>query len=162
NYNLVNLRQNIFTSNLSLTYRITGNISLISGTALSRFQSKLPLASAIKTLNLPLGVDFSSQRFGAGFQYQSTTNFNGSHGNDFGANLRGSLRQLQFSAFFRRNVQVPTVEAIFAQLPGLQDLIERSGIIAATPDQIAQLLRNTALLTTLGFSDALTVNLSPA
>jgi hypothetical protein len=162
NYNLINLRQNTFSSNLSLTYKVTRGISLIGGTALSRFQSKLPLTSAIRTLNLPLGIDFSSQHFGAGFQYQSTTNFKGSHGNDFGVNLRGSVRQFQLSTFFRRNVQVPTVEAIFAQLPGLQDVLERSGIIAATPDQIAQLLRNTALLTTLGFSDALTVNLSPA
>ena len=161
-YNLVNLKQNTFTSNLALAYKITANFSLIGGAAVSRFQSQLPLTAAIKTLNLPLGVDFSSRRFGAGFQYQSTTNFNGSHGNDFGGNLRGSIRQFQLSSFFRRNVQVPTVEAIFAQLPGLQDVLERSGIIAATPDQIAQLLRNTALLTTLGFSDALTVNLSPA
>jgi hypothetical protein len=161
-YNLVNLKQKTLTSNLALTYKLTGNFSLIGGAAVSRFQSQLPLTTAVKTLNIPLGVDFSSRRFGAGFQYQSTTNFNGSHGNDFGGNLRGSIRQFQLSTFFRRNVQVPTVEAIFAQLPGLQDVLERSGIIAATPDQIAQLLRNTALLTTLGFSDAFTVNLSPA
>ena len=162
NYNLVNLKQKTFTSNLTVTYKLTGNFSVNGGMAVSRFQSQLPLTAAIKTLNIPVGVDFSSHHFGAGFQYQSTTNFQGSHGNDFGVNLRGSIRQFQVSTFFRRNVQVPTVEAIFAQVPGLQDVLERSGIIAATPDQIAQLLRNTALLTTLGFSDALTVNLSPA
>lgn len=162
NYDLVNLKQKTFTSNLTLAYKLSHNFSVNGGTAVSDFKSQLPLTAAIKTLNIPLGIDFASRRFGAGFQYQSTTNFQGSHGNDFGVNLRGSVRHFQLSTFFRRNVQVPTVEAIFAQVPGMQDVLERSGIIAATPDQIAQLLRNTALLTTLGFSDALTVNLSPA
>ncbi|HEX7961701.1 MAG TPA: carboxypeptidase regulatory-like domain-containing protein, partial [Terriglobales bacterium] len=162
NYELVNLKQKTFTTNLTLTYKLSNHFSLNNGVALSQFRSQVPASAAIKTLNLPVGIDFSSRHFGGGFQYQSTINFQGNRGNDFGVNLRSSVRQFQFSTFFRRNVQVPTVQAIFAQLPELQDVLERSGIVAATPDQIAQLLRNTALLTTLGFSDALVVNLAPA
>jgi uncharacterized protein (DUF2141 family) len=57
---------------------------------------------------------------------------------------------------------VPTLAAVFSQIPGLQDALDRAGIVAETPDQLAQLLRNTALLETLGFTNLLTVNLAPS
>jgi hypothetical protein len=77
-------------------------------------------------------------------------------------NLRGSAGQFHGSAFFRHDVQVPTVSAIFSQIPGLQDALLRAGITATTPDQLADLLRNTALLETLGFTNLFSVDLAPA
>ncbi len=161
-YNLMTLRQNTFTESATLMWKASRNFSLYGGSGFSTFQSIVPLSSKIQTLELPLGINFSSRHFGAGAQYQNTTNFNGTGGNDFGGNLRGSVGRLQLSTFFQHDVQVPTVQAIFAQVPGLQDVLERSGIVATTPEEIAQLLRNTALLATLGFSNALTVDLAPA
>ena len=64
--------------------------------------------------------------------------------------------------FYRHDVQVPTLAAVFSQVPGLQDALDRAGIVANTPDELAQLLRNTALLETLGFTNLLTVNLAPS
>ncbi|HEX4604658.1 MAG TPA: carboxypeptidase regulatory-like domain-containing protein, partial [Candidatus Angelobacter sp.] len=114
-------------------------------------------------LNLPAGVDYSSRHFGAGFQYQRTVIIEGGGGgNDFAVNARASAGAFQLSGFFRHDVQVPTLAAIFSQIPGLQDALDRAGIVASTPEQLADLLRNTALLQLLGFTNAFTVNLAPA
>src|SRR6266853_1439512 len=68
----------------------------------------------------------------------------------------------QLSGFYRHDVQVPTLAAIFSQIPGLQDALDRAGIVASTPEQLAELLRNTALLQLLGFTNPFTVNLAPS
>jgi len=43
------------------------------------------------------------------------------------------------SGFYRHDVQVPTLAAIFSQVPGLQDALDRAGIVASTPEQLAEL-----------------------
>ena len=161
-FNLAQLQQNTLTANILTNFKLNRNFSLTGGSAYSLFVSKQPISSRISTLNVPAGIDFSSRHFGSGFQYQRTINFDGSGGNDFAANVRGSAGQFHGTAFFRRDVQVPTVAAIFAQIPGLQDALFRAGITASTPDQLAELLRNTALLEALGFTNLLTVDLAPA
>lgn len=161
-FNLPILQQKTFTANTDFTFKLTRNFSLLSGVAYSDFQSQLPAAAGIQTLNIPIGMDFSSRHFGAGYSYQRTENFDGTGGNDHTVNVRGAAGNFLMSAFFRHDVQVPTIASVFAQIPGLQDLLERAGIIVSSPDQLAALLNNTALLATLGFSTPLTVNLAPA
>lgn len=161
-FNLPQLRQNTLTASALANFKLNRNFSLTGGSAYSSFQIQQPLSSRISTLNIPAGIDFSSRHFGSGFQYQRTINFDGSGGNDYAANVRGSAGQFHGTAFFRHDVQVPTAAAIFAQIPGLQDALFRAGITASTPDQLAELLRNTALLEALGFTNLLTVNLAPA
>lgn len=160
-FNLPLLQQNTFSVNSTFTYKLNRNFSLLSGAAYSRFASQLPAAATIETVNLPIGMDFASRHFGTGFEYQRTDNFDGSGGNDYSFNIRGSAGQFQMSAFYRHDVQVPTIASVFAQIPGLQDLLQRTGIVVTSPDELAQLLNNTALLATLGFSAPLTVNLAP-
>jgi hypothetical protein len=77
-------------------------------------------------------------------------------------NVRGSAKQFQVSGFYRHDVQVPTLAAIFSQVPGLQDALDRAGIVASTPEQLASLLQNTAILQLLGFTNAFVVNLAPS
>lgn len=160
-FNLSTLRQNTFTGSSSFTYKLNRNFSLLSGASYSRFQSLLPATLTVESLNLPIGFDFSSRHFGTGFEYQRTDNFDGSGGNDYNINVRGSARQFQASAFYRHDVQVPSVASVFAQLPGLEELLQRAGIVITDPEQLVQLLNNTALLATLGFAAPLTVNLAP-
>jgi hypothetical protein len=160
-FNLSTLKQNTLTSGSNLTFKLNRNFSLLGGASYSRFQSQIPAAQTIESLNLPLGMDFSSRHFGTGFQYARTDNFDGSGGNDYSFNVRGSARQFLASAFYRHDVQVPTVASVFAQIPGLEDLLQRAGIVITNPDQLALLLNNTALLAALGFSSPLTVNLAP-
>lgn len=161
-FNLPALRQNTLTTGGLLNFKVNRNFSVNGGVAYSSFQSFVPLSNKISTLNLPAGVDYSTRHYGAGFQYQRTTNFDGNGGNDYAVNARASAGQFHAGAFFRHDVQVPTVSAIFSQIPGLQDALERAGIVATTPDQLAALLNNAALLASLGFATPFTVNLAPA
>jgi hypothetical protein len=161
-FNLPILQQKTFTANTNLTYRITHNFSLLGGAAYSGFQSQTPVGPSIQSVNLPVGIDFTSRHIGSGFTYQRTDNLDGTGGNDYSINLRGAAGNFLVSGFYRHDVQVPTIASVFAQIPGLQDLLERAGIIVTSPDQLAQLLNNTALLATLGFTTPLVVNLAPA
>ena len=162
NFNLRNLQQNTFTTTELLNFRLTHHWSITGGSAYSSFQSKLPAGPEVRTFNVPAGIDFSSRHFGSGFQYERTVNFESSGGNDYAGNVRGSFGAFNATAYYRHDVQVPTLAAVFSQLPGLQDALERAGIVATTPEQLADLLRNTALLATLGFTTPLVVDLAPS
>jgi len=163
NYNLPTLSQSTFTSSGLLNFKINQKFSVNGGGAYASFQSQVPVGPRISTMNLPVGFDYSTRHFGTGFQYQRTLNIEGgSGGNDYAMNARGSAGRFQVSGFYRHDVQVPTLATIFSQIPGLQDALDRAGIVASSPEQLADLLRNTALLQLLGFTNAFTVNLAPA
>ncbi len=162
-YNLPTLSQSNFTTNSLLNFRINRSFSVNSGGSYSSFQSRIPAGPRITSLNLPVGFDYSSRHFGTGFQYQRTIGLDGGgSGNDFSINGRASARSFQLSGLYRHDVQVPTLAAIFSQIPGLQDALDRAGIVATSPEQLADLLRNTAILQLLGFTNAFTVNLAPS
>jgi hypothetical protein len=162
-YNLPTLSQNTFTTSGLLNFKLNQHFSVNGGGGYATFQSKIPVGPAVTTVNLPAGIDYSTRHFGAGFQYQRTLNIEGGGGgNDYAVNARGSAGAFQLSGFYRHDVQVPTLAAIFSQIPGLQDSLDRAGIVASTPEQLADLLRNTALLQLLGFTNAFFVNLAPS
>lgn len=161
-FNLAALQQNTLTTSGQLNFKVNSNVSVNGGVARSSFESVVPLSGKISTVNLPLGLDYSARHFGTGFQYQRTMTSDASGGNDYAMNARASAGQFRAGVFFRHDVQVPTVSVILSQIPGLQDALERAGIVATTPDQLAALLNNTALLASLGFITPLTVNLAPA
>jgi hypothetical protein len=162
NYNLPLLNQKNFTANAVLNYKVNTHVMISGGSGFSHFSSTVPAAASMDTVNLPMGVDYSASHWGTGFQYQRTFNFDGSGGNDYAVNARAGWRQVQINGFFRHDAQVPALSAIFAQLPGLQDLLQRAGIVVANPDQLVLLLRDTALLASLGFAGPFTVNVAPA
>jgi hypothetical protein len=163
NYNLPTLNQNTFTTSGLLNFKLNHNFSVNGGGAFATFQSKVPVGPRVSTVNLPAGIDYSTRHFGTGFQYQRTLNIEGGGGgNDYAVNARASAGAFQFSGFYRHDVQVPTLAAIFSAIPGLQDALDRAGIVASTPEQLADLLRNTALLQLLGFTNAFFVNLAPS
>jgi carboxypeptidase family protein len=163
NYTLLTLSQNTFTSSGLLNFKLNQNFSVNGGGGYATFQSKIPVGPAVTTVNLPAGVDYSTRHFGTGFEYQRTVNIEGGGGgNDYAVNARASAGQFQLSGFYRHDVQVPTLAAIFSQVPGLQDALDRAGIVASTPEQLASLLQNTAILQLLGFTNAFVVNLAPS
>src|SRR5689334_16357757 len=163
NYNLPTLSQNTFTTSGLLNFKLNRNFSVNGGGAYATFQSQVPVGPRVSTVNLPAGIDYSTRHFGTGFQYQRTLNIEGGGGgNDYAVNARASAGAFQLSGFYRHDVQVPTLAAIFSAIPGLQDALDRAGIVASTPEQLADLLRNTALLQLLGFTNAFFVNLAPS
>jgi carboxypeptidase family protein len=160
-FNTPIIRQNTFTSGSLLTEKLNRNFSVNGGANIARFSATLPPSPTLTSVTLPAGIDFSTRHFGTGFEYQRVITSGGSGGNDYNVNARGSFGQFHSSAFVRHDVQVPTVAAIFSQIPGLQDALLRAGIAASTPDELAALLHNTVLLESLGFVAPLAVNLAP-
>ncbi len=160
-FNLPLLKEKVFNVNMNFSFKLNRNFTLLSGASFSNFRSQLPVTPAVKSVNAPVGLDFSSAHFGTGFEYHRTYDFDGSGGNGYAVNVRGNAGHFLASAFFRHDVQVPTVADIFAQVPELADLLQRAGIVASNPADLAQFLSNTALLAELGFTDAITVNLAP-
>jgi hypothetical protein len=161
-FNLPALQQKTLTMGDQVQFKLNRNLSFNSGISYSSFSSTVPVGPSITTTNLPVGADYSTRHFGAGVEYQRALTTGGAGGNDYAVNLRGSAGQFHGGIFFRHDVQVPTVSTVFSQIPGLQDALERAGIIATTPDQLAGLLNNAALLSSLGFTTPLVVNLAPA
>jgi hypothetical protein len=160
-YNLQTLQQKTFTLGDLVNFKLNRNLSFNGGINYSSFSSTVPAGPSISTANLPVSADYSTRHFGAGAGYQRTINFDGTGGNDYTVNLRAAAGEFHAGAFFRHDVQVPTLAAVFSQIPGLQDALERAGIVATTPDQLAALLNNAALLASLGFTTPLVVNLAP-
>ena len=161
NFNLPLLRQNTFAGSANVTVKLNRNFSVLSGAAYTGFQARLPVSPSVTSLNLPIGIDYSTRHFGSGFQYQRTDNLGAPGGNDYSFNVRASARQFLASSYYQHDVQAPTVAAVFAQLPGLEQLLQRAGIVITDPDQLFQLLSNSALLATLGFTAPLALNLAP-
>ncbi|HKF23672.1 MAG TPA: carboxypeptidase regulatory-like domain-containing protein [Candidatus Angelobacter sp.] len=161
-YDLPALQQKTLTMGDQVQFKLNRSLSLNSGISYSSFSSTVPVGPSITTTNLPVGADYSARHFGAGVEYQRTFATGGAGGNDYAVNLRGSAGQFHGGVFFRHDVQVPTVTTVFSQIPGLQDALERAGIVATTPDQLAGLLNSAALLSSLGFTTPLVVNLAPS
>ncbi len=161
-FNLPTLKQNNLVTDANLSYKLSTHFTLGSGVSWSHFRAVLPAGASLSTLNIPVSVDFSSRHFGTGFQYQRSVNFDSTGGNDYAVNVRGSVRRLMMNAAWRHDVQVPTLSTIIAQVPGLQDFLDRAGIVVTTPDQLAQLLQNSVLLSTLGFTAPFSVGLATA
>ena len=161
-FNLPLLKENVFNLTTNFSFKLNRNFTLLSGASFSNFRSQLPVTPAVKSVNLPVGLDFSSAHFGTGFEFHRSDDFDGSGGNGYAVNVRGNAGHFLASAFFRHDVQVPTVADIFSQVPELADLLQRAGIVASNPADLAQFLTNTALLAELGFTAPITVNLAPA
>jgi hypothetical protein len=161
-YTLPSLDLTDVLSNLDLQLQLSRRWSLVSGGNYGSFRPRIPPGPAISTLGLPIGVSFYSAHFQSGFLYQYSTN-SGSllRSDEFRATLGTHWSGFRLSGFADRQTQAPTIGFILAGVPGLQDALDRLGISATTPEQIALLLRETAGLENQGFIGGLNLNLSP-
>jgi hypothetical protein len=150
------------SSDWNLDYRLTKHWSATSGIVYSRFSGGIGSAAYLQNAQVPMGVNFTSFHWGAGFLYrESVVSNEGGSGQGFRGNATWSLQPWHLSVFYDRQTNVPTVSALVSAVPGLQDLLDRLGITATTPQQISALLLNDATLQALGLVSNLTLNLSP-
>ena len=80
-FNLPLLKENVFNLNTNFSFKLNRNFTLLSGASFSNFRSQLPETPAVKSVNLPVGLDFSSAHFGTGFEFHRSDDFDGSGGN---------------------------------------------------------------------------------
>ena len=150
------------SSDWTLDYRLAKHWSATSGIVYSRFSGGIGSSGYLQNIQVPMGVNFTSSHWGAAFLYRDSVASNeGGSGQGFRGNATLSVQQWHLSVFFDRQTNVPTVSALVSSVPGLQDLLDRLGITATTPQQISALLLNDAALQALGLVSNLTLNLSP-
>jgi protocatechuate 3,4-dioxygenase beta subunit len=145
------IQQDSQSAYTSLRYRISHSWSAATGISYGSF-SRLGYYSA-RTLTLPQQINFDRTRFGAGFQYQfATASDSFSSGAGFRETLRLTLGRFQIGGFLDSQKDALSIESLYSQIPGLQQELQRLGMTAVTPDQLATLLQNAAFLRLLGFS----------
>lgn len=155
-------RQNTLTGSGNLTYKWTKHTSVTGGALVSRFNSVYPSPFNLRTTSGVAGMDYFSHHFNAGFQYQPTFDSSGRLANGYNVNSSTSFGRFQAGASYRHSVQIPTLLAFFSAIPGLQDALERAGVVVSDPQQLQQFLSNTAFLQTLRLTGAFNLNYAPA
>jgi hypothetical protein len=156
--------QTNLTSVANLQYKFLPHWSLATGTGYSAFsQSFGNASSSIHSLSLPEQINFDSNHFGAGFQYQFTsTSGSLSPGHDLRGTARVSRGGLQLTGFVDRQTQALSVDSLYSQIPSLRLELQKLGVGVIGPAQLMALLQDNAFLLALGFSQQTTLNLVPS
>jgi len=149
-------------ASLDVQRRVTPYWAIHGGSGVSIFDSTLPATSRISNLTLPLGTSFSNAHAGAGVDYQfSRETERDLGGHLFRLNLNGVVRGFRLSGFGERQTQAPTARQIVTEIPWLQPMLDRLGLAANTPQQLADLLRTNAELSAYGYANSIQLDITP-
>jgi hypothetical protein len=149
-------------SNLNFQLQLLRGWSLVSGANYGTSKPHIPLGPTVSALGLPIGVSFYSAHFQGSFLYQYSRNSGAFRRSDeFRTTLGTHWSGFHLSGFVDRQTQAPTIGFILAGIPGLQEALEKLGVSATTPEQIALLLRESAGLANQGFLQGVNISLSP-
>jgi hypothetical protein len=132
------------------------------GSGFSLFENASQPVPAVRSLTLPFGTSFFRQNMGVDLDYQfsrETTRDLGGH--LFRANLYGAAHGVRLSMFGERQTQAPTARQILTDVPWLQPMLDRLGLAAATPQQLADLLRTNAELSAYGYANSIQIDVTP-
>jgi hypothetical protein len=164
NNNLVlpGLRETTLAVAVNLRYQLIRHWAVTVGALASSFQTKVPLAPAIRNITLPAGLAFQSKHFGAAGQYQfAATSQHDTGAKQYRANLQSGWGHFTISAYGERDTDAPTLSFIFSQEKGLQQILEQQGILATSVQQVDELLSSDAFLIAAGYLRGATINLVP-
>jgi hypothetical protein len=158
-YLLPQFQQDSATGNLSLRYRVTRSLSLLSGASYGKFTTTRPVVQTVSSFVVPIGAAFDTAHVGVSAIARIG---NSSSGQSRGYRLtaRASLGHVFGSAYFDRQTDVPSLQLIFRERPDIALGLEELGLSASTPQEIARILHDDALLLRLGIVGA-SVDLSP-
>jgi Carboxypeptidase regulatory-like domain len=159
-YDLPFLREKTYNLNGTLNRRIGELFTVSAGSTYTGVSSPTPPASRYQSLTIPIGLSYQSRAFSAGAQYLPTSDLGGHAASGYQFNAGVPIQHFQLSASYRHDVEIPTVDSILAEVPGLQDLLLRAGILSASLDDVLALLNNSAELNALGFSNLVGINLA--
>jgi Carboxypeptidase regulatory-like domain len=161
-YNLPSLQLTNVVANLDLQFQLFRGWSLISGAEYGRSQSQIPPGTPISTLGVPLGLNFNSAHFQSSFLYQYSTDSGAvARSDEFRATLGTHWAGFRWNGFVDRQTQAMTIAFIYAGVPGLQEALDKLGLSATTPDQIALALSETAGLLNQGLIEGVNIDVNP-
>ena len=142
--------------------QLTEQWAVHGGSGVSLFENASQSASRVQSLTLPLGTSFFRQNVGLDIDYQfarETTRDLGGH--LLRANVHGEARGVHLSVFGERQTQAPTARQILTDVPWLQSMLDRLGLAAETPQQLADLLRTNAELSAYGYANRIQIDVTP-
>jgi cell division septation protein DedD len=147
------------TANVDLRYALTRRVTVNGGGAMSLVHA----ANAdFRTVSLPVGLAYDTPRFGAAASYRLIDNSAASRrGDALRVSFRAGTPALQANVWGERQRQAPTLSLIFGAEPGLELALLRLGISVRSPEDLARVLRDDAVLVNLGYISGVTVNLAP-
>lgn len=152
------VRNTTATANVDLRYALTPRWTVDGGGAFALVRT--PDAD-FRTISLPLGLAFDTPRFGAAASYRLIDNSAASRrGDALRLTFRAGTPSLQANLWGERQRQAPTLSLIFNSTPGLELALLRLGISVRSPEDLARVLRDDAVLVNLGYIDGLRVNLA--
>jgi hypothetical protein len=162
-YDLGTSRQASTVGHAAAYYRLTDRWRVHAAPGLSAFDSQAgERAAHVRTVAFPVGVALSSRHVGASAEYQfarETHRNRGGHLVRLGAT--GAHHGFHYAVSAERQTQAPGLAYLFAELPWLQQALDTLGIIAATPEELATVLRTNARLAALGYTQVADVTLTP-
>ena len=130
---------------------------------MSIFENASQAASRINSLTLPLGTSFSGRNVGGRPRLpvlRETTRDLGGH--LVRVNLNGSGRGFRLSGILASARLRPRRRGrFFTEVPWLQPMLDRLGLAASTPQQLAELLRTNAELSAYGYANSIQIDVTP-
>lgn len=154
--------QSSSVANVDVQRRMTRSWTIHGGSGLSLFATAAQPDSRISSVTLPAGISYAGRNAGAGVDYQ----FSRETSRDLGghmirATVNGTADGFRWSAFGERQTQAPTARYIFTEIPWLQPMLDRLGLTASTPQQLAELLRTNAELSASGYANNIQIDVTP-
>ena len=153
------LRQTIGIANIAARYQLSRSFAMLTGldTTFVRQPSE-----SFRTIGIPVGLLFDTRNFGAATSYRLLNTSNSSRrGDALRFSVRAGTAQFRVNAWAERQRQAPTLDLIFREEPGLELALLRLGISVTSPEDLARVLQDNAVLINLGFIEGVTVNLTP-
>ncbi|HEY7502397.1 MAG TPA: carboxypeptidase regulatory-like domain-containing protein [Vicinamibacterales bacterium] len=142
--------------------RLTRMWSVHGGPGISIFENASSSSSTIRSITLPVGTSFSQGHVGFDMGYQfsrETTRDLGGH--LVRASVNAAAGGYRFSVSGERQTQAPTARQILTEVPWLQPMLDRLGLAADTPQQLADLLRTNAELSAYGYANSIHIDVTP-
>jgi len=142
--------------------RLTKAWAIHGGAGYSLFENASQAAAKVHSVTLPIGTMFSRGKLGFGMDYQfSRETTRDLAGHLVRANVNGAAGGFRFSVHSERQTHAPTARHILTEVPWLQPMLDRLGLAADTPQQLADLLRTNAELSAYGYANSITIDVTP-
>lgn len=153
--------QDVATATTEARVSLTRRLATSAGVSVGRFANQAD-PEPIYSLTLPLGLHVDGAHGGVSgtYRYQRNTARDlGGHGGRLSA--RAHAGAFYASAFVDAQQEAASVELVLKEEPALAQLLSDMGLTASTPDELARVLRENAILSQLGYADGATLELDP-
>jgi hypothetical protein len=155
----IGARQTAVVTGARVELRVTRHLSASAGAGFSQFAS--PGETAIRRVSAPAGLQLRGGRLETTFDYEMSRTGAELIGHSMRGSASASWSRLRLSAFAEQQQHAPTVRQIFGAAPGVAQRLEQLAINATTTTQLAELLRTSSALSSLGYAGELAINVAP-